>query len=825
MAAFNEPQQTPNVGIRGNPESQVTLKKSESLVGPGSTPAFTAAFIDLASTPSAMAQVGSKMAQASAQALGAKWGAEAGETPHGNMSIPAITDFDKAYSDSYSAQAQVSLNLQAENMMSKAQEDIQKLDRITPDIIASYNENMKQGLQENLDLAPDNVRTRMEAQYGSSLIRTTSALNQKMISQNKTEALGNASVWRSTQNALAQNAIKDGDLKQGKAIFDSVEDNIKAARNANQMSPVEAETAILQNKMNYQSSLSILKLMDARAAGKSDEYLNSIADKKIGNLTWSESEQVRDNTVSYLSHVEAAANREQTLLTAQASNEMALGTFNSDRLAYYRSVQTPTHFLNTSTQFAVRQRKAGADDGKVRGIIANPLNPASYDGTTAKIKNNAFDELSLAAMNKAQSNREPISKEEADYQAANAMAIPVPKYINHLNNMMSSGNASDKMRGMEEFYRLHDENGFKTTGVNDRALASAEMFRGLLGNYADPNEAAAEANRITADTSDKTLQLVREKTEYYFKNHISDPTRATSWAVNTSGISGGEGFIDEAGFTADIKNQMAGYLMLTHNDEAASKRMTEAYTRKTYGLTKVNGKVEVAFLGLEKATNIDVGGAPLFQQDIINSLTSKFDEGKKSFDSGNSPSYFRFKAGRVSFDEYMKAKIEIDEGMTMGKLFHAARSTSVETELETGKSGVTALYKSYASQRAMVKQFERGDAIEVEQVYRRGEAKTHKLMVQTTPYSSVSPVSGQILGGYNFKIRDELTGIPHTLYGHFGVGKTSAEYKPDSKWIQDRYIALHGYQSDMTWEQYQVDKEARGQAYSKSVTALLKSIN
>ena len=58
-----------------------------------------------------------------------------------------------------------------------------------------------------------------------------------------------------------------------------------------------------------------------------------MAGKKIGNLSWSESEQVSANTVRYLGAIEATENRDQNLIMSGATLEMHQGFFNESKLA------------------------------------------------------------------------------------------------------------------------------------------------------------------------------------------------------------------------------------------------------------------------------------------------------------------------------------------------------------------------------------------------------------------------------------------------------------------------------------------------------------
>ena len=93
----------------------------------------------------------------------------------------------------------------------------------------------------------------------------------------------------------------------------------------------------------------------------------------------------------------------------------------------------------------------------------------------------------------------------------------------------------------------------------------------------------------------------------------------------------------------------------------------------------------------------------------------------------------------------------------------------------------------------LIRKYEVGEQVEVEQVFKDSKLnKSLKLNIKTTPYATINPKTGQIMGGYNITHKDDKTGMDMALPGYYGPTKSMPEYNPNARWINENYKAVNG---------------------------------
>lgn len=749
----------PNVGIRGNAQELPVLKRRESLVAGGSTPNFGAALNALATTPTVLGEIGSQLQVNSSIALATKFGQSLGKNPQGNL-LPPITNFDKSVSEAYNSQAQVTIGNNANAMMYQAQEEMSKANKLTPDLINAYKQNMAEGLQQSIDLAPDALKPGLERQFGHQLQSTTHELNQKLISQNKADAESKAAVWRTHQNDLVTNMVKDAktpeQFENAKNAFESLQENIHASN----LSPAQKDTALTTSKLNYQTALSIQKVMNARSSGNEAEYLASIADKKIEGLSWSESEQVRDNTVRYLSAVQTAENSEQNLIMSQAGLDMAEGSFNESKLAALRDSLRPQNYNTVATNWAVKQHTQNKENIVQQRILSNPRDATSYSGLQPKQIDAGFDLIT----NAIKAKNPGISQTDAEFQAASNMSTVIPKFVDGINRKLSNGNPQQVLEAKETYERLHELDGNKVLGINEKSLAVADVFTDLLASQpADIDQALTQARETVFNQDKDIIKATQAQIHSFMIKHAANPSARLSTAVSLSGLNSSTNIDNPAAFQADVFSRFNGYMLLTRGNEEVSKLRTQKDAAKIWGESRVNGSLQNTRLGIEQAIGLPTNAAPLIQEDVMRQLIPQLENSKKLFDMGGSPHYWRIKEGRIDYNAYAEAKLAIN------------------------KKGLSD--PKYAFHKQTINKYEEAPPIIIEQVTKTGIVEWN-LDVQTSPYAQRSPKTGQVTG-YNIGIKHPETGEQGQLYGFYGNTHNIPSYSPNEKWLKENYIGLN----------------------------------
>ncbi len=814
---LGRPIPTPRVGIAGNTQPLPQMERQVSTKAESSPVDFQSALTNLAFTPTALGELGSQLMQSSSQALAQRMGQHLGEKPHGNL-LPPITDFDKAVSESYMAQTQSTLGLQATSLLNQGAEELSKQNRLTPAGIAAYTQNMTEGVQDLIDLAPDKLKPQLASQYGSHILNSTHDFNTRLQTQQKNEAASKDAAWRTQQSDAIQNALKDGDEKLAISMQQSLNENIKASVNSGNMMPNAGQTALLTAKLNYESSKSIKTWMDAKANGTSDEYLKSIADKKIEGLTWSESETVRDNTVKHAGAEEAAENRNESLFMAQAQQEIALGTFNQDRANFFEQNLRPLQYTRLMTQYAISNHSNAGKTEAHNFMVSNADNASTFIGATKEQINSTYADLVQDSMQKAELSGQPISQQDAQYQAAAFMATPVPDVIDGINRGLKNGNAAQALDALQMYERLHSLEGNKTIGVDDKSLAVAQVFQDLLpSNEGNPEGALQLAKQTVLNKDESIIKLNNLNISRFHQKHASDAAHSLSNAVNIAGIGGRGTNIDNKGaFIADINSRFNGYMQLTDSNEDQSKKLVARDVAKIWGETTVNGKPEITRLPIEGMIGIPKGATPLIQEDMIEQIKPQLEQSKIANQNGTLPYYWRIKEGRVSYEDYTKAKSDIEAKMNL-KTIHGLKSNDLG-ELKGEQSSFTKLRESLSLQRKIVSEFESGKPVEIEQVLDNGTIKNFNLNVQSSNWANISPKTGRVEGGVNMMVVDPESGIRSALTGYYGSTKTQPQYIPNGPLINSRFLSVNGL-IPRTKEQLEHEYQINAQAIRNALSA------
>jgi hypothetical protein len=424
--------------------------------------------------------------------------------------------------------------------------------------------------------------------------------------------------------------------------------------------------------------------------------------------------------------------------------------------------------------------------------------------------NSSFDKLNEDNQNKAELSGHPISAQESEFQTAASMNHPVPKYVDGLTNAMMGGALPEVQSAMEQIERLHAMAGFKTVGISDRAKATGEMFRALKGQYpGNEDEALKRAREIVSNKTDEIIALNKIAVNDELGKHRG-AQNLTSWTVKIGGLGSGD-YENLPAYTTDTVSQFSAFMQLTNGDVDVSKKMTQDSINKLYAPSFVNGKKQIAYLPIETLMNIPHGGTPLIQSDIIRGISPQFAQSKESFDQGNSTSYWRIKEGRVSYEDYAKAKTTVDAALNFKGYLKAARKGAPTKESMQGKSGITALRESLKPERDIMAKYEEGAPIEVELVTRGGKPKTYTLDVSSSPSTQVSGTTGQVVGRYNVGIKDAETGIVNAMSGYFGGINTNPEVRPSKQWVRERYLSVNGLTEGPSfqdaWEAHRLSRD------------------
>lgn len=752
-----------------------TLDRQEKFHVEQSIPNFSGAYRNLAFTPSAIGQLGSQVSlQASLERSRLK-GEALGKNPHGDL-LPPITKTDKALIDSYSSQAQATLGLQAQSLINKNQEQLDNSYNLTQSMIATYQNNTAQGLQEILNNAPSTIKGRMENQFSQEMISKSHSLNEKLISQNLSVAKEKDAIYNSHQIQQIHNAELSGNSELALSIYDDINKTTKANLSSGIISPIQAESRNVEAKTTYYASQQIKKALDARNNGKLEGFLSSMIDSKPDNLSWSEWETVRNQTISYVGQVENLDNRDQSLIISQATATAQLRPLSSNEINDLQNQLTPTRFNNFMVSYRSRMGASQKQNQSIDLGAANWTSPTVLSSMTPKQLDNAFMQVSEAAIQKAKVQGKDLSLRQAKLETAITAGMPIPSYIKEFNASLTSGNPQLMLQAAQDLDVLRTQRGGNARGISKDANAMNHMFTDFVHQGVDPQIAAQRSYDVvfnkTPEVNENNTQLYKE----WMHRYTSSPTQRDSWARTIAGISSGTLIQNQESFSLEIQRMMKENMQLTNGNVAASESMLQTALQQNYGLTSVNGEQKFDYLPIEKVIEIEDGATPLIQEDIYHQVSMQIMPTEKAYKEGRLDYYYRMKP-RMSLDEYLADKAELEEKTKFTNKLKNIANINFSQDVSDLKQRLS--------------DYEKGQPIEIEMVHRNNEVETYKVNTHSGPFVSSSNGEGNIIGGYDISLSNDKGGnFPIT--GAFSGQQNNITYRPDKKWIREQYFSING---------------------------------
>ncbi len=725
--------------------------------------------------PTALGELGATMAQTAGIALATRAGKSLGKNPSGDL-LPAFTPTDKAFVDAYSAQAEATLGIQAQSLMTKGIEQLNQSYKLSPGQIESFHANMAQGLQGILDHAPNTVKTEMENQFQQQLISQTHGATMKMINQNKEIAQSQASVYTTHQLQQMHDAQLSGNNDLAKQIYSTILRTNNANLASGMLSPAQADTANTTAKLSYYSSVEIQKALAARNNHQLEGFLADMVNTKPSELGWSEWEDVRNKTVGYIGAVENLDNRDQSLIMSQAQAQASIAPLTPDYIANLKTQLSPTRFNNFMAHYGAGQKSQYAKQQSIAAVQANWHDTRVTGFASPEILNQSFGNMVEAAKVRAQNQGIALSDDDAQLEVASTAGSPVPIYIQKLNKGLQSGNPQLMMRDWQDYLKLKQSGGQLAAGVSKESIAMGTMMNHFLEEGMDPTLAAQRAQEVimnkTPEVRENNLQLIKD----WRMKTVKDAAHRDTWARSLAGISKGTFISNGNGFALHVQNIMEDNLALTNGNVIASEQMLKDAIQQYWGTTEVNGEREFTYMPIEKAINLDKGAGPLIRSDVMHQLNRQIEATNKAHEAGNLPFYYRIKSTLPTYDEYLKAKNEVRQKQTIaeyGKALFEGKPTDLKSQFD------------------IISKFESNAPIEIELVHNGGEVETYKVNVAPSPMMQQSSGELPVIGDYDLTMRNDK-GANFPLAGAFLGQQNHPVYRPNVNWIRDNYFAVNG---------------------------------
>lgn len=595
------------------------------------SPDFQTALTNYADATNWMSSIGSAIATRASNAVASELGQQMGQNPKGNIGIP-FTEFDKALQQSYQTQAQATLGLQANRLITEANLEVARSPRVTPDLIASTNNQVTLGLKNIFANAPSEVRANLAYHYGNVQISQNADLTQRMIREQRDDQK-NRTAMSSQQNA--EDAYSFGLNGNDKAALNAIEITRRLNETdvgARLSDPVTARSRTDTVRKSYLTGKKIREYNEAVSNGKGAEYLRSIAEKKPSDLSDADYLPVTNNLLQYVNHQNSLRNQDEQLRLSRFSVEVAKNPMNPALPAQLQELQdnvSPLAFEKAQLHLVNAIKRMNKDNLEQNTLLSSWGDSAAHARTPEKVVNQTFDMLVQKEVDKG------TSREDAEVQIANSSGAPVPVFVKTLNNKLTSANPVQIASAAMQVQRLRDMEGdHAITGLSKNAQAIAIQFQHQRGSMSDSDLARKLTDNILPidESMQKTLDNAWN-TKLASKNSgfMSAKKSLYEFALGETDLGRkdfGGGYFKVI-YGNDIYEQMRSNFDSARGDYDTALQMTKDYVKQNYGETGVNGGTQFTDRPIEKFlgySNSQV--VPFIQQDILNQMSVQFEKHK-----------------------------------------------------------------------------------------------------------------------------------------------------------------------------------------------------
>jgi hypothetical protein len=586
-----------------------------------------------------MSSVGSKVAASASNSIASKLGGDLGKNPQGELT-PSITDFDKQLSQSYDTQAQATLGIEAQKLITKSNLELAEQPRLNQEMISKAQKNTLVGLDRIFSLAPSSIRPQMEHSYSSLMIHQNEQLVNRMVNEQKEDRKNNTILSNNLNAETAHALASAGKFDEAEKIIRSTEsiNNSAVAGNIGftlQQGKVGTDTvrqSAIAGRLQYEYEQAV-------KSGKGDEYLKNLANRPswISDADYPNATQ---SLKSYVSNQQALRSNYEDLTMTEFKTRMAvnIGSITGTELQSALDKLSPTNAAKLNLEY-VNAYKTYLKDTSDQNILSqNWEDPTAQANATEKIKNNTFNGK-VQYYKKANPN---MSIEDAESAVAASAGGVIPVFTDTLKNKLWSGDPSAMIAASRQIDKLQSEgNGHALKGLNEQDLAIASD---ITHNF-NPSDPDSAARMITQNklNQDATFRKESEATFAHniYNNTIKNNTTTDDYILSKFNMNGGllhpsSGFDSpwsKSNYASDILSNYRTNFINTGRDDDRAVTMTKQYIANNYGRTSINGSSELTLHPIEKACGFNEGeGITVINADLLRQISEPLAAQKKAYD-------------------------------------------------------------------------------------------------------------------------------------------------------------------------------------------------
>lgn len=587
-----------------------------------------------------MSSLGSQVASKASNSLATTLGGEMGKNPQGGEFSLGLTDFDKAFNESYKAQSQATLGLQAQQLITNSNLELAAMPRLDEGTINKANNNVKQGLAKIFSYAPSSVRANLENHYGSVMIEQNAQLTKRLIKEQTEDRINTtvAALKSNTQDtySLALNGLdidKEGDSKSGLQVLKTVEQISKSAVEIRDLTPQQAQVSIDAARQSYLSGKYIRLALSADKERKLPEFLRNLADNLPKDIGAQDHDSVYRNVLSYFNTQNALKAQDQNLKNQVMATRVATEPENISAMEWSEYENSVSPYAAAQMEFKFKQglAKKLQSNAEETYLQKNYSNPTAQANSSTKIKNAVFNKNVQKLMDKDST----LSRDDAEVMVAMSAGAPVPVFIETLQNKLSSSNYEQAYSAVQQIHKLQAlENGQALKGLTTQDLSMVTA----IASQRDPIDRAKaiqDAHHRIYNQDQRVSDTIKANWAKTLSRTNSANIPNNEFALKTFGMNKGN-FLDASialTYGAQILSQFEDFYFNSGGDYDEAKKSTQTWVDANYGDTYINGGKFKTLNPIEKVVGIESrDGVQYIQENIANQISEKIAPLKTEYD-------------------------------------------------------------------------------------------------------------------------------------------------------------------------------------------------
>lgn len=764
------------------------LDRQASLKTTGATPNFQKAFADLGESQNNLSAIGAKVAQSASNQMAQKLGYESGKNPHGDL-FPSVTEFDKNFADSYHQQANATLSLQAQKLLDDTQIELAKAPRLSDGMIQNANAQLAKGLSKLTEMAPTAIKGKLEASFASSMLDLNKHNQLKLVSEQREDQKNNLKNAISLNQQKAYELGMNGDYKGAQAAHESaihMADNALANRFISPEEHREIKETARQNQLNGEY---VNKYMQALQEGKGAEFEKEYAKGPKKGMTYKE----------WITTGHAIVNQDNFMSRLRAESENAEIAKFKTRLELGASTITPSEIQSVMSNISNETTKEelhllylkkltsqNKSQAEVDEILKNPLNTKVLATASTENLNKAWENSVNNRMQRAEKEGAPISRADAEVEAAQSFGRAIPAFTNGINLKMSSQNPDLIEEGGRQIHALQEAGaGQALNGVTKESKAMYAGFKAIR-NSIDPNK-AAQILHNNVYNQDETMQKANDEKWTLRLKKIPKGQTPDIFALKLTGLNPDK-MLNATVYGNDILREYQEYFTMLNGDDLTAQQLVKDSVKQNYGETFINGQPQTVYHPIEKVLNLPENAIPVVHLDIIEQMEPQLAKVKKEYEEGKVNEYWEI-TPRAGITDLIKMKKELfNPSLTHEKINPELKNIhpqlgDIHPTSKNPEVNLNMMLKSHGS-------INKSEPIEIRKHHRGGKVEKYNLVLQMNPFSGTSnDPAHPIVGGWDISIVSKETGMAPLIREAPYLGLI--RYNPNVSNIRSNYRKLH----------------------------------